>query len=115
MQRFVAVLPMHSREAVYMKLLHAVTEILAVINLEATYMQFLVARSLWINLSWVRYSMPLAIWEHITVRRFFTSSTCSVKVIQKCRNSACLDDLCMKHGLHKNAFNVVVSSEELKH
>ena len=45
---------------------------------EITYMQFLVARSLWMKLSLVRYSMPLAIWEHITVRRFFTSSTCSV-------------------------------------
>ena len=65
--------------------LHAVSAYngrLAVINLEVTYMQFLVARSRWIKLSLVRYSIPLAIWEHITVRRFFTSSTCSVKVIQ---------------------------------
>ena len=45
---------------------------------EVTYMQFLVARSLWIKFSLVRYSMPLAIWEHITVKRFFTSSTCSL-------------------------------------
>ena len=42
------------------------------------YMQFLAARSLWINFSWVRYSIPMAIWEHITVRRFFTSNVCSV-------------------------------------
>ena len=45
---------------------------------EITYMQFLVARSLWTKLFWVRYSMPLAICEHITVGRFFTLSTYSV-------------------------------------
>ena len=78
-------------------------------------MQFLVARSLWIKLSLVRYSMPLAIWEHITVRRFFSSSTCSVTVIQKCIKRACLDDICMKHAFYENASNVVGSSGEFQH
>ena len=78
-------------------------------------MQFLVARSLWINLSLVRYFIPLAIWEHITVRRFFTSSTCSVKVIQKCRNNACLDDLSIKHEMLLMLLCPMGSSNIIRH
>ena len=46
-----------------------------------TYMQFLAARSLCTNLCSVRYSIPLAIWRHMSIILFWVLQTCVYALI----------------------------------
>ena len=46
-----------------------------------TYMQFLAARSLCTTLCSVRYSIPLAIWRHMSINLFWAVQTCKYALI----------------------------------